>query len=141
MCLGRVAAVDAQARVDVRALATVTAAPETFAGVGAGVARWGRFRTGFGANATVGLRDGHAAARGELWAGYHLNPLRARGWSAYGGAGGALVAGGSDAQGYLTVFLGAERHPAAPRGWFIEVGVGGGPRAVVGYRVSRRGRA
>jgi len=136
---GRATAGEAQARFDVRPQAIMLAAPEPFVGLGAGVARWGRFRTALGVNATGGLWDGAAAGRVELWAGYHLNPVRTSGWGAYGGAGGAFAARDGDVRGFLTVFLGAEHRPARARGWFLELGVGGGPRVVLGYRVRHGG--
>jgi hypothetical protein len=115
----------------------VLAAPEPFAGAGVSLSTWGRFRVGAGGALAAGVRDRGAAARAELWAGYHLNPVRSRGWVPYAGGGAALVVGGGDPQGYLLVFLGIESRPAAPRGWFAEVGVGGGPRVALGYRISR----
>ncbi|MBI3983048.1 MAG: hypothetical protein HY337_09060 [Gemmatimonadetes bacterium] len=135
---------EAQGRSDWRVLAAGVVAPEMFAGVGAGGVGWGRFRGGVGANGVIGLRDGAPAVRAELWAGYHLDPARGRGPALYGGAGAALVANGAsggvsrDVAGFLTVFVGLDSRPAARHGWFLEAGVGGGGRVVVGYRFSRR---
>ena len=139
--LGYVGALGAQVRTDWRPLSVVLAAPDPFVGVGVGYTRWGRFRMGVGGGTAVGVRDGRVAGRAEVWAGYHVNPQRSRGWAPYAGAGGAFIAGGGDPAGYLTVFVGAESRPAAARGWFAEVGVGGGPRLAVGYRISGRRRA
>jgi hypothetical protein len=109
-----------------------------FAGVGGGAARWGRFRGGVGANVVVGVSEDAGALRAELWAGYHLDPGGTRGPGPYAGVGAALAAARGGAGGFLVVFVGVESRPAGGRGWFVEAGVGGGPRVVLGYRFSRR---
>ncbi|HWP36763.1 MAG TPA: hypothetical protein VNL18_04330 [Gemmatimonadales bacterium] len=123
-------------------------APEVFAGAGLGVARWSAFRAGVGASALVGTRTGDPAFRGELWAGYHLNPGRSRGPAFYGGVGAAVevIAAGvgspnDDVAAYLLAFIGLDGRPAARSAWFVEVGAGGGARVAVGYRVGRLRRA
>ncbi|HXV85785.1 MAG TPA: hypothetical protein VD793_03750, partial [Gemmatimonadales bacterium] len=138
LTLGWAAPLGGQARLDLRPIAMGLLAPAPFVGAGVSVVSWGRFRVGGGGAVASGVRSGRPAVRAEAWAGYHLDPVRLRGWAPYAGAGGAVVAGGGDAAGYIMVLVGLERRPGGGRGWFAEAGLGGGPRVALGYRFSRR---
>ena len=80
-----------------------------------------------------GLSDGDAAWRGELLGHFMLAPRRRVGLAPYA-AGGLAVVGGPVERGYLVLTLGVESRPGTRSGWFLELGVGGGPRVVAGWR-------
>jgi len=105
----------------------------TYMGAGASWARRaGRVRASLGA--TVGALDAQAAARGEVLLGSVLTPGRRRGAGVYA-VGGVAVTGTADAHTErLVAALGIEGTPGGRRGWFLEVGVGGGVRVAAGYR-------
>ena len=105
----------------------------TFVGAGAAWAhRAGRVRVSFGA--TVGALSSAAAARGEVLLAYLLTPSRRRGTGVYA-AGGVAVTGTSNARAErLVALLGIEGTPGGRRGWYVELGVGGGARLAAGYR-------
>lgn len=88
--------------------------------------------------AAFGSVDRHAALRLELTAQFLVLPGAKRGLSPYGGVGVAYV--GSRpyrGAGALVVLLGVEAAAGRPRGWFGELGMGGGVRFRVGYRWRR----
>jgi hypothetical protein len=91
----------------------------------------GRF--GLGATASGGVVGGEAGARFEGVATFHLDPGRRTGVAPYGGGGVAVVTSSNSAA-YVLLLFGIESRPRARRGWFIEVGVGGGLRGSVGLR-------
>ena len=90
-------------------------------------------RVRLSAGAALGGADGRTAWRGELLAHFLLAPGARRGVGGYGAAG-VAVTGGPVEEGYLVVTLGLEARPAAPVGWFVEAGFGGGARVAVGVR-------
>ena len=55
--------------------------------------------------------------------------------SAYGGGGVAVLADRRDADAFIVLYVGIEAAPGAGSGWFAELGVGGGVRAAVGWRL------
>jgi len=88
--------------------------------------------------AAVGSADGHAAVRLEATAQFLVMPGAKRGLSPYGGVGLAyLGARPYRGAGALVVLVGVEAAPGRPRGWFGEVGLGGGLRLRMGYRWRR----
>jgi len=67
-----------------------------------------------------------------------LRPAAHAGASPYAGLGLAFAgARGVSGGGYLAALLGVEAAPGTRRGWFVELGVGGGVRAVAGVRWRR----
>jgi hypothetical protein len=82
--------------------------------------------------ANVGDLEGELAFRPEALAFFHLNPFKVRGVAPYVGGGVAGVFGADQSRGYIVALAGVEWRPGTPRGWFAEVGVGGGVRASVG---------
>ena len=81
----------------------------------------------------LGGAGGEVAWRGELLGHFLLAPTRRDGAGVYL-AGGVAAVGGRTDQGYLVLAAGVEARPGAPSGWFIEAGVGGGPRLSAGWR-------
>ena len=112
----------------------IATASDPALGVGAfyGALRTSR-RMRISAAAGAGVSDERAAWRGELLAHFLLSPDQRQGAGLYG-AGGIAVVGGPVDEGYLVLTLGLEGRPAAPSGWFVEAGVGGGARLAAGYR-------
>ena len=110
-----------------------------FGGVGAAIAWRDESRTRWQAAATLGALDGHGFA-GRMDVAYHflLDPAKRRGSAVYGGGGVSLLAGNGRLTPYVLLVLGAENAPGGNGGSFIEVGVGGGVRATVGYRWRKR---
>ena len=85
--------------------------------------------------AAVGSSDGHAALRLEATAQFLVLPWAKSGLSPYGGVGVAYVgAHPYRGVGALVVLVGVESAAGRPRGWFGELGLGGGLRLRVGYR-------
>jgi len=111
---------------------------QTFLGAGFGVAHRtnGRMRLGLGLNA--GTLDGAVAIRPELIGSFHLNPYRREGVSPYAGAGVAVTYSDGDTREYIVAVLGLESRPGTRRGWFVEVGFGGGARLAAGIQMRNR---
>jgi hypothetical protein len=88
--------------------------------------------------AAVGLLGNHAGVRLETSAQLIINPSGRGGAGLYAGAGvlwqGARGVRGS---GYVTALVGLESAPGARRGWYAEVGLGGGVRLALGRRWRR----
>lgn len=78
------------------------------------------------------------AGRAELFASYHLSPFRRRGVSPYAGGGVAVAATSQDMLEYVLLAIGIETAPGGSRGWFAELGIGGGVRGSIGFRIRRR---
>jgi hypothetical protein len=112
-------------------MVTTAADPFLGGGLGVGVRQLGRF--GLGATASGGVVGGELGARFEGVATFHLDPGRRTGVAPYGGGGVAVVTSSSSTA-YVLLLLGIESRPRARRGWFIEVGLGGGLRGSVGLR-------
>jgi hypothetical protein len=130
------AAATAQTVPELGVIGAVTGSDPALVAVGA----YGALRTSLRTRASIagmlGASGGDAAWRAELLMHFLLSPTRERGVGAYG-AGGIGVVGGPADQGYVVLTLGLESRPAAPSGWFLEAGVGGGARVAAGYRWRR----
>ena len=100
-----------------------------------GALRAGR-RTRISGSIEAGVSDRRFAWRAEGLGHFLLSPDRRVGWGAYAAAGIAVVGGPAD-RGYIVLTLGAESRPATSSGWAIELGIGGGVRAGLGYRWRR----
>ncbi len=83
--------------------------------------------------AGIGDSGGETAWRGELLGHFLLAPTRREGSGVYL-AGGVAAVGGPVERGYLVLAAGIESRPGGPSGWFVEAGLGGGPRLSAGYR-------
>lgn len=95
-------------------------------------------QTRFATAVAAGDVEGAAGLRVGATAQFVLRPAVRTGTSPYAGLG-LAVAGARGVRGaaYLTALLGIEAAPARRRGWFAELGVGGGVRAVAGWRWRR----
>lgn len=118
------------------ALATLSARP--FWGAAAALGRRLDNQTRVVGAGAAGMLGGNGAVRLEGQVQLIVNPSGRGGAGLYAGAGlawqGALgVRGG----GYVTALLGLESAPGARRGWYAEVGLGGGVRLAVGARWRR----
>ena len=114
--------------------ATTPDPPAVVAGIYGAIRPERRLR--LAANAGIGVQGSDLAWRFEALGHFLLNP-RTLGIGVYGGAGVALV-GGVATQGYLVVLVGIELAPGGPRGWAVELGIGGGVRIGASYRWRRR---
>lgn len=130
------AAVRAQTVPELGVIAEATASDPALVAAGG----YGALRTSLRTRASIagmlGASAGEAAWRAELLMHFLLSPTRERGVGAYG-AGGIGVVGGPVDRSYVVLTLGVESRPAAPSGWFLEAGVGGGARVAAGYRWRR----
>ena len=86
---------------------------------------------------TTGVADGSFGVRAEGVLTFSLDPARRQGVSPYGGGGIAAVFAKSSTEAYLVLLLGVEAAPQAGSGWFAEVGVGGGLRGSLGWRLRK----
>jgi hypothetical protein len=105
-------------------------------GIGFGLRSFGHARADIAV--TAGAVDGEVGGRGELVLSYHLAPYRRRGIAPYAGGGVAVQATADDVAEYVVLLIGVESAPVRRTGWFAEVGVAGGVRAVAGVRVRWR---
>ncbi len=88
--------------------------------------------------AAVGSADGHAALRLEATAQFLVLPGALSGLSPYAGVGVAYVgAHPYRGVGVLVALVGVEAAAGRRRGWFGELGFGGGLRVRAGYRWRR----
>jgi len=95
-------------------------------------------QTRFATAVAAGDVEGAAGVRVGATAQFVLRPATHTGTSPYAGLGLAVAgARGVRGAGYLTALLGVEAAPGRRRGWFAELGVGGGVRAVAGLRWRR----
>lgn len=130
----------AQGWTETQVWAVAVASRPGFAGAGFGLASRDASRSRLGAAAAAGLLEsGGAAGRLELAWHFLLDPVRTRGAAVYGGGGLVLASGeGGRLRARLQLTIGAESGPAARRGTFVEVGVGGGARLAAGVRLRTR---
>lgn len=132
--------VAAQGWSETAAWATAVFSRPAFFGAGLAVSRRDAGRTRLGLAAAVGAENG-AGLAGRLEGTWHLllDPHKQSGNAIYAG-GGAALAIGHDGRisPALELLLGVENAPAAPRGTFIEVGVGRGARVALGMRWRKR---
>lgn len=112
-----------------------TWARRTFSGVAIGIARRPGGEGRLALAAAFGSLDGHAALRVEATAQFLVLPGAKSGISPYGGVGVAyLGARPYRGAGMLVLLVGVEAAPGRSRGWFGELGLGGGLRLRGGYR-------
>ena len=106
-----------------------------FWGVEAGLGRRVDNPTRFTAVAPVGALGYSTAVRLEGSVQLIVNPSGRGGAGLYAGAGLAWQgAQGVRGAGYVTALGGLESGPGSPRGWFAEMGLGGGLRVALGMR-------
>jgi hypothetical protein len=128
----------AQQRVALKIQAIGVFAEEPFVGGGLALAWRTTSRFTVEVGAAAGAQAQGLTGRAEALAAFHLDPFRTRGVSPYAGGGiAAAVRSGATAE-YLVVLLGVESRPGRRRGWFAELGLGGGVRAALGARVGLR---
>ena len=109
-----------------------------FVGAGAGLGRRLDNQTRVAGSAAAGVLDGNAAVRVETTAQLIINPSGRGGLGLYAGAGVAWQgAMGVPGGGYITALIGLEAAPGARRGWYAELGLGGGARLACGLRWRR----
>ncbi|MGD8727746.1 MAG: hypothetical protein PVH40_08880 [Gemmatimonadales bacterium] len=118
-----------------------------FVGGGLGFGLRSQGRTRFGVSVTAGdlsrepegeARTHTFGGRAELLASYHVNPYKRSGVAPYAGGGVALAATSDEVFEYVLLVIGLETAPGGRRGWFAEVGIGGGVRVAAGYRIRWR---
>ena len=111
------------------------ASDPTFLGVGGGYAWRDPRRTRVLATVVMGMMRGAGmAGRADVAWHFLLDPRKRQGSAVYGGGGLSVQAGAGQVKPYVLVVLGAENAPGGSGGSYVEVGVGGGVRAVIGYR-------
>ena len=116
------------------------ASDPAFGGAGAGYVWRDARRTRIVGGAAVGVLGGHGVAgRADLAWHFLLDPRKRRGSAVYGGGGISLEAGAGRVRPFILLVLGAENAPGGTGGSFVEIGVGGGVRAAVGYRWRKHG--
>ncbi len=107
-------------------------------GLGLRPGRAGGGQTRFAVAVAAGDAEGTAGVRVAGSAQFVLRPAAHAGASPYAGLGLAFAgARGVSGGGYLAALLGVEAASGTRRGWFVELGVGGGVRAVAGVRWRR----
>jgi hypothetical protein len=74
------------------------------------------------------------AGRADVAWHFLLDPAKRQGSAIYGGGGLSVQAGAGKVKPYVLLVLGAENAPGGRGGSYVEIGVGGGVRALVGYR-------
>ena len=112
-----------------------TSANSQFAGVGVGFGRSAGGRLTYQVSLTPGLADRTLAVRSEGILTFSLDPARREGVSPYGGGGIAVLLARRSTDAFLVVLLGLESAPRARSGWFAEIGLGGGVRGSIGWRL------
>lgn len=118
--------------------ATASVARRDFWGVELGVARRPGGQARVAVTADVGSAAGALALRLHTTAQFVLKPAARTGVTPYAGVGLAFAAArGSAGAGYVAALIGVERAPGRRRGWYVELGVGGGVRAAAGVRLRR----
>lgn len=110
------------------------ASEPVFGGAGVGYAWRDARRTRILGAVAVGAADGALAGRADLAWHFLLDPAQRRGSAVYGGGGLTVQAGAGRVTPYILLVLGVENAPGGRGGSYVEVGVGGGVRAVLGYR-------
>jgi hypothetical protein len=118
--------------------AAVALARRTFAGAELGLAYRPGGQSRVALAVAAGTAEERAAARAQLTMQFLVMPAARTGVGLYAGLGAALSARrGSPGAGFVAVLLGLERAPGLQGGWYAELGLGGGVRAAVGWRVRR----
>ena len=113
-------------------------ARQTFAGAELGVAHRPSAESRISLDLAGGTIASRAAARAQLTLQLLVNPAARSGLGMYAGVGAAFTARrGSPGQGFLAVLLGVEQMPGRRQGWYAELGLAGGVRAALGWRMRR----
>jgi hypothetical protein len=113
-------------------------ATRDFWGVELGLARRPPGQGRIAVTAAAGAASGAAALRVVATGQFMLAPAAQSGASPYAGLGLAFAgARGRHGAGYLTGVLGLESAPGRSRGWYAELGLGGGLTAACGIRWRR----
>jgi hypothetical protein len=120
--------------VDLHALGI--ASDPAFFGAGGGYAWRDPRRSRVLATMVLGALGGSRGVAGRADLAWHflLDPRKRQGSAVYGGGGLSVQAGAGQVKPYVLLVLGAENAPGGNGGSYVEVGIGGGVRAVVGYR-------
>jgi hypothetical protein len=125
-----------------------TFASNRFLGGGVGFAFRNQARTRVGLSVSAGDfsavpaeggdRTHALGGRVEALLSYHVSPYERTGLAPYAGGGVAVAATADGLSEYLLIVIGVETAPGGRRGWFAEVGLGGGVRVSAGFRVRWR---
>lgn len=114
-------------------------------GLGFALRSQGRMRLGLSVSAgdfsrtpEGGDRSHTFGGRVELTGSYHVNPYKRSGVAPYAGGGVAITGTSDEMLEYVLLLFGLENAPGGRRGWFAELGVGGGVRVSAGYRIRWR---
>ena len=111
-----------------------------FGGAGVGYAWRDARRTRLlGALTVGGIDGGEVAGRADFVWNFLLDPARRAGSAVYGGGGLTVQAGAGRVTPYILLVVGVENRPGGRGGSYVEVGVGGGLRAAIGYRWRKHG--
>ena len=88
--------------------------------------------------AAGGTSGRRAGVRAEATAQFVVNPAARSGVTLYGALGLAWMGvRASPGAGYVIGLVGLERAAGRPRGWYVELGLGGGARLAAGWRWRR----
>ena len=143
MCLAALAGSAQAQRLPVREASVggiAVTARRDFWGLALGAAHrpGGQARLALAVAAGASGPGGGLATRLEATAQFLVSPAARAGANVYGGVGVAFVgARAARGAGYLTVLVGLESAAGRARGWYVELGLGGGVRAVAGRRWRR----
>jgi hypothetical protein len=128
----------AQGVREVQVHALAVASRPFFGGAGGGLALRDADRNLWQGALAVGVLGGSVGARGEFVYHFLLDPRKRQGSAVYGGGGLTAQLAGGRVTPFVLLVVGAENAPGGAGGSFVEVGVGGGLRFVVGYRWRKR---
>ena len=112
-----------------------TSASSRFLGAGMGVGRRAGGRLTYQFSLTPGVVRSSLAVRSEGLLAFSLDPARRDGVSPYGGGGIAVLMTSESTAAFLVLMVGLESAPQTRSGWFAELGLGGGVRGSVGWRI------
>ncbi len=112
-----------------------TSATSQFIGAGVGFARRVGGRLTYQLSLTPGVAQRAFAVRSEGMLVFSLDPARRGGISPYGGGGMAVLLAKRATDVFLVLVVGLESAPRTRSGWFAELGLGGGVRVSVGWRI------
>ena len=112
-----------------------TSASSRFFGAGVGFARRVGGRLTYQFSWTPGVAQRRFAVRSEGMLVFSLDQARRGGISPYGGGGMAILVAKRATDAFLVLVVGLESTPRTESGWFAELGLGGGVRGSVGWRI------
>jgi len=138
LCAGA-APVRAQGVREMQIHAAGVASRPFFGGAGGGLGFRDADRNRWQGALALGLLDGDGmGARGDFVYHFLLDPRKRQGSALYGGGGLTAQLTGGRVTPYVLLVVGAENAPGGAGGSFVELGVGGGVRFLVGYRWRKR---